>query len=110
MGVEWIVTGALALVGVVVGIFIGRGTSSERIRVRELEEELASVRAEHDGYKSEVTEHFQKTGELFHEMTLQYRTIYDHLATGAERLAPEGAPRLQAGGDASLRLTARSYP
>lgn len=43
-------------------------------------------------YKENVTEHFQTTATLLQEMTEQYRSVYEHMASGAENLCdPESA-------------------
>jgi uncharacterized membrane-anchored protein YhcB (DUF1043 family) len=46
-------------------------------------EELKSELAE---YRDDVSEHFQTTATLLHEMTEQYRSVYEHMAAGAQTL------------------------
>ena len=46
----------------------------------------AELKAELGDYQKNVTEHFQKTAGLLHEMTEQYRVVYAHMAAGAQHL------------------------
>jgi uncharacterized membrane-anchored protein YhcB (DUF1043 family) len=125
-----ILTGAVALA---VGILIGRLTGNDRQAIRELKSKLESASKERelaqasvdaakdeikrtreqlDGYRGEVVEHFTGTSQLLRDLTHQYREVYDHLATGASSLCPEGSvdfleglqpERLSAGeGDAAV--------
>ncbi len=82
----------------------GRRTGGTAARVGELEEELeASLRererlaAETEGYKTRVADHFAETSHRLHDLTLQYRAVYDHLAKGAQELCPEGFEKLEGG-------------
>jgi uncharacterized membrane-anchored protein YhcB (DUF1043 family) len=104
-----ILTGVVALA---VGILIGRLTGSGRQAVLELKSKLESANKERelaqasvdaakdeikrtreqlDGYRGEVVEHFTGTSQLLRDLTHQYREVYDHLATGASSLCPEGS-------------------
>jgi uncharacterized protein len=84
--------------------FLGRWTGNGAARVRELKTELAAaqeetqrVREDLDGYKARVTDHFAETSQRLHDLTLQYRAVYDHLAKGASELCPEGFEKLEGG-------------
>jgi uncharacterized membrane-anchored protein YhcB (DUF1043 family) len=84
--------------------FLGRKTGSGAARVRGLEGELTAAREEAtrlqedlDGYRGRVTEHFAETSQRLHDLTLQYRAVYDHLAKGANELCPEGFQKLEGG-------------
>ncbi len=104
-----ILTGVVALA---VGILIGRFTGNGRQAVLELKSKLESANKERelaqasvdaakdeinrtreqlDGYRGEVVEHFTGTSQLLRDLTHQYREVYDHLATGASSLCPEGS-------------------
>lgn len=89
----------LALVGIVlVAVGIGLGVSIGRrgdARVRALEAELAQVQAERARYKEEVAQHFGRTASLFRDLTQQYGTLWQHLATGARDLCPERIAALE---------------
>ena len=40
-------------------------------------------------YRDQVTHHFMRTSELVQEMTQSYRSVYEHLASGAQQLCGE---------------------
>ena len=95
----------IALVVVLaLGFALGRGTAANAKKLRELESELDAeqkahlrTRSEADAYKKQVTDHFAETSERLHELTLQYRSVYEHLAKGASELCPEGFAKLEGG-------------
>lgn len=64
-------------------------------RIRELEQELAAARAVLEDYRGQVSRHFQKTAELFEDMTDRYRAVYRHMAQSAQTLCEEQPPALQ---------------
>ncbi|ABI56235.1 YhcB family protein [Alkalilimnicola ehrlichii MLHE-1] len=88
----------LGLVAVaIVGFVVGRATGSGSGQSHKLEEQLEETRAEHEAYKQEVTNHFEKTAELFKDMTGAYRSLYNHMAESSGKLGvgPSG-PLLEA--------------
>ncbi|MFT4561107.1 MAG: uncharacterized membrane-anchored protein YhcB (DUF1043 family) [Gammaproteobacteria bacterium] len=46
----------------------------------------AELKSELSQYKENVAEHFQTTASLLHDMTEQYRSVYEHMAGGAQQL------------------------
>ena len=101
----------LVVAGAAAGFVLGRFTGSAAQQVRELRasnEQLAKEKehalAERDAaaaatkqavreqeeYRASVTQHFSGTSELLRELTHKYRAVYDHLASGAGALCPEG--------------------
>lgn len=76
----------LILVAAVAAFFIGRwhGLSTG---TKELTKELESKDKELDELKSGVDEHFDETARLFSNLTEEYKTLYQHLATGANKLS-----------------------
>ena len=46
----------------------------------------AELKTEISDYKENVAEHFQTTAGLLHDMTEQYRSVYEHMAAGAQQL------------------------
>jgi uncharacterized membrane-anchored protein YhcB (DUF1043 family) len=96
----WIAVGvALAL-----GFGIGRATGANAQKVRDLEASLDAeqqshlkTRGEAEGYRTKVSEHFVETSERLHDLTLQYRSVYEHLAKGASDLCPESLTKLEGG-------------
>lgn len=99
------------LTGLLLAFWAGRRTSDRAMQVSELEGALHDLRQERqqaqDGqdqaveelgaYKGRVAEHFTETSEKLHELTLQYRAVYDHLAAGAGELCPESLEKLDGG-------------
>lgn len=109
---------AFALVGLGIGVLLGRRSSEGVARARALEtelavertarervleekravdEELAAARADAEQYRGRVVDHFYGTSEQLRALTVQYRAVYDHLAEGAQALCPETFQALRAG-------------
>lgn len=91
----------IGIAGVVIGTACGIGIglllrSGHRQRVAELENELAQLQSDFDGYREKVNQHFLTTSELVQKMTDSYRDVYEHLATGSEQLcrSPVSTPSL----------------
>ena len=81
----------LALVGAVCGI---AGYVIARLGQRRAGggKTAAELKTELSDYKENVAEHFQTTASLLHDMTEQYRSVYEHMASGAQTLCdPERA-------------------
>lgn len=76
----------LIVLAAVVAFFVGRwhGLSTGS---KELTQELESKDKELDELKSGVNEHFDETARLFSNLTEEYKTLYQHLATGANKLS-----------------------
>jgi uncharacterized membrane-anchored protein YhcB (DUF1043 family) len=95
----------IALVAAVaLGFVLGRGTGANAGKLRALESELDAeqkahlrTRSETETYRKQVTDHFAETSERLHDLTLQYRSVYEHLANGARDLCPEGFAKLEGG-------------
>lgn len=109
---------AFALVGLGIGVLLGRRSSEGAARARVLETELAvertareraleekraadealaAARADAERYRGRVVEHFYGTSEQLRALTVQYRAVYEHLAEGAQALCPETFQALRAG-------------
>ena len=98
----WIAVAVAVAAGV--GFLVGRAGGAAARRVRALERALAEERAAHDkargayeSYRKQVVDHFSETSERLHDLTLQYRSVYEHLAKGASELCPEGFSKLEGG-------------
>lgn len=88
----WLVAAGGIGIGVLVGWFLGRsGARREADRVRDLEQQIERAAADHAQYRTHVSQHFVETSRRLHDLTLQYRSVYEHLADGARTLCPEGA-------------------
>jgi uncharacterized membrane-anchored protein YhcB (DUF1043 family) len=80
--------------GIVVGLFASRFGRGVRGRVRRLENELSEEREASRRYGQTVAEHFERTSDLFRELTHRYTALYTHLAEGARNLCADRAPRI----------------
>ena len=98
----WLLVVAAVAAGL--GFAFGRigGPAARRARAleRALAEERASLdklRGAYEAYRKRVADHFGETSERLHDLTLQYRAVYEHLAKGATELCPEGFSKLEGG-------------
>jgi uncharacterized protein len=88
----WVAAAGGLGVGLLVGYLAARsGARREASRVRDLEEQIGRAEAAHAHYKAEVSQHFVETSRRLRDLTLQYKSVYEHLADGARRLCPDGA-------------------
>jgi uncharacterized membrane-anchored protein YhcB (DUF1043 family) len=72
-------------------------------------QEIERVETELQEYRADVVEHFTGTSGLLRDLTVQYRSVYDHLTKGATSLCPEGSVSLLEGLQAE-RLPAEAGP
>lgn len=98
--VAWIAV----LLAAAAGFAVGRGTAANARQIRELESDLDDeqkahlrTRGEAEAYQKQVSDHFAETSERLHDLTLQYRSVYEHLAKGASELCPAGFAKLEGG-------------
>ncbi len=85
LGIALLSIGLLVLGGGI-GFYLARlGQSAETAK-------LAEVETEFEDYRRQVTEHFSKTADQFHAIGLQYRDLYEHLASGSETLCKLDSP------------------
>ncbi len=102
LNLEIALTGGLLLA--VLAFLLGRATSAGGKRLTELQSTLddalaqrEEARRDADDYRARVASHFEQTSHQLHDLTLQYRAVYDHLAQGASELCPEGFEKLEGG-------------
>ena len=70
----------LLLAGVGLGFWLGTiGRKQEAEKVSDLQKEL-------DDYRRNVTTHFNVTAEKFQKIGVEYRKLYEHMASGAAAL------------------------
>ncbi len=93
LGVETIVI-LLLIVGAV-SAFGGYVVAQERQRRAGGGKSAAELRTELSEYKENVNTHFQTTAGLLHDMTEQYRAVYEHMASGAQSLCDPDTARTQ---------------
>ena len=104
----WLAAAGGILLGILVGVLFARaGSRREVARSRELEEQLRSSEAEQTRYRGQVSEHFSETSRRLRDLTLQYKSVYEHLADGARTLCPEGTIEIAASlAEAALPIAA----
>lgn len=98
------VASLVLLAGVLLAFWLGRRTGAGHARLKELEGALTDARSERERaegelgtYKGQVADHFAETSQKLHDLTLQYRAVYDHLAAGAAELCPQSLEKLDGG-------------
>ena len=82
----------LLLVGLGLGVLLGRRISPAAQRQRETELKLDHVLQEKKAYEDEVVEHFGETAKLLNDLTERYRDVHNHLAKGASALCHGRGP------------------
>jgi len=82
-----------ALAGLVIGIVLHRSVGTSAGKLRDLEKKLAREKESNQQYKSNVTRHFSETASLLTDLTLKYKDIHDHLASGADQLCRDAQGR-----------------
>lgn len=80
--------------GILVGLFASRFGRGVRGRIHRLEKELSQEREASRHYSQTVAEHFERTSDLFRELTHKYTALYTHLAEGARNLCADRAPTI----------------
>ena len=92
---SWIIGLIAFMLGTGVGVAIHRMLGSEEVRSRKLENEMDQLQHDFDIYKETVGKHFDKTSELFNNLTEDYVKVYRHLSEGASKLTEEEQPAPQ---------------
>ncbi len=82
----WVVGILGLLAGTVLGSMLTYSLMTRNSRTRQLQLELNQLRENFQDYRDQVTHHFMRTSELVQAMTHSYRSVYEHLASGAQRL------------------------
>lgn len=90
-----------SVLGAILGYLAMRQGGDSGADLKKIENLQAEV-AELKEHKEEVSVHFKETADLLNDMTHQYKTIYEHMATGANNLCEKDAStevleRLQTG-------------
>jgi len=90
--IEIIAGAVLLLLGVGIGMLLGRRTSPQSQKSREVERKLDQVLQDKKAYEDEVVEHFTDTAKLLNSLTESYREVHNHLASGAAELCQGQGP------------------
>jgi len=80
----WMSGAIVFAIGGGVGFYIARQIKDKH--TVGLEKQLETTQNQLSEYQGEVNRHFLKTSLLFNKLTDDYRDVYEHLATGAQKL------------------------
>jgi len=86
---QWIIGILGVLIGIGLGSIFTYLLTARGNRSRHLQVELDQLKMNFQDYRDQVTHHFMRTSELVQEMTQSYRSVYEHLASGAQQLCGE---------------------
>lgn len=89
-----VIVGAIAglVAGLGLGALLGRRSSPQGQKYREVERKLDQVLQEKKLYEDEVVEHFSETARKLNNLTESYREVHNHLANGATELCQGKGP------------------
>ncbi len=68
------------------GFYFGRNNSPDSKEKIRLETELKQRTDELESFQNKVTNHFEKTANLFNQVSDSYQTLYDHMAKSSSQL------------------------
>jgi hypothetical protein len=89
------VAAALFVAGGITGVAAALRFSAFARRIRRLEDEIRALRQQDEIYRQSVADHFDRTSEIFRDLTGQYRALYTHLSEGARALCRDAVPALR---------------
>ncbi|MET1255786.1 YhcB family protein [Aliikangiella maris] len=69
-----------------IGFLIGRNISGSVQEKSRLENSLKEKQDELDAFRNKVTNHFEKTADLFNQVSDSYQSLYDHIAKSSNQL------------------------
>ncbi len=78
--------GAALVVGIIIGLLIGRSSQGTTLRQRRAEQQIEEIRNEYTRYQAQVNEHFMESAHLLRRFNDSYRDVNQHMARGANRL------------------------
>ena len=79
-----LVTGLIfAGLAFIAGIFAGKQIAPTARRISELEQAVEESKQQHQAYKDSVAGHFSESAHLFGDITEKYRSLYEHMSSGA---------------------------
>ncbi len=86
---DWISYGITFVLGSLIGALLTLWLKPANKKSRQLEKQLQENEQKQTEYQDQVSNHFQETAELVADLTHQYKKVYDHLSTGAQKLCPD---------------------
>ncbi|WP_372964278.1 YhcB family protein [Marinobacter sp.] len=77
---------AALVVGIIIGVLVGRSGQGGSLRQRRAEQKIDELRGEFTRYQVQVNEHFIESAHLMERFNDAYRDVNQHMARGANRL------------------------
>lgn len=78
-----------AVLGVIIGYLASKKMGASLKAQALLQQQIEALQNQQQNYRSEVSDHFAETAQLFNQLTNSYRNVHNHLAEGAQKLAGE---------------------
>ena len=78
-----------AVLGVIIGYLASKKMGASLKEQALLQQQIEELQNQQQNYRSEVSDHFAETAQLFNQLTNSYRNVHNHLAEGAQKLAGE---------------------
>ena len=83
---------ATLIIGLILGLLLGRRMSPGGQKYRETELKLDQVLQDKKAYEDDVVAHFSDTAQLLNQLTDSYKNVHNHLASGAANLCQGQGP------------------
>ena len=78
-----------AVLGVIIGYLASKKMGASLKAQALLQQQIEELQNQQQNYRSDVSDHFAETAQLFNQLTNSYRNVHNHLAEGAQKLAGE---------------------
>lgn len=85
-----------AVLGVIIGYLASKKMGASLKAQALLQQQIEELQNQQQNYRSDVSDHFAETAQLFNQLTNSYRNVHNHLAEGAQKLAGESATNILA--------------
>ncbi len=83
------VTSISTIIGIAIGIVIGRISTKNRVNETKLSRELDQAREEHNAYQQQVNQHLAQTVDLVNNLSQECQHIQEHMFSSAKSLQLE---------------------
>ncbi len=94
----WLAAGLVTFAaGLAAGAWLSRADRGAAERVVELEAQVERLGERLQAEREAVAKHFDRTSDLFLDLTRDYTALYAHLAEGARDLCPDRTPEIGRG-------------
>ncbi len=85
----WLIGIGCFLGGSAIGALLFKTFRSDEVRIDALEQQLHTLKNEHENYKNNVHAHFSSSAQLLTRLTESYKDVYVHMADSARSLCPD---------------------